>query len=170
IPQTRPASSSSATRAEQAGRASCGRRAGSVTSFWAVCLARYLPSPRSPMRAHLAALVIPGFLVGLLFVTAAAPPAPVPPYKRYLRGADAKRAAELGRLIDAHGREGKIREAAPVARDLAALRARAQGADHWQAVDARVLAQTLARLGGLPAEQQADFSRQEELIGRARQL
>jgi tetratricopeptide (TPR) repeat protein len=80
-----------------------------------------------------------------------------PAFKRVLQGEDAKKAAELEKRIGELEAADNYAEAARAARELAELRARVQGAGHWQAADARRQVQTLEKLAGLPAEQRAGW-------------
>src|SRR5262249_37194434 len=60
----------------------------------------------------------------------------LPPWQSLLKGEDAKKAAELQKEIDQHWEAAKFEEARKAAEALAELRNRAQGADHWEAVNA----------------------------------
>src|SRR5262245_40358556 len=73
-----------------------------------------------------------------------------PLYERMLRGEDEKAAAALQVKIDALERADKYAEAVQAAEELAGLRTRVQGADHWQVQDARIRADTLHLLATLP--------------------
>ena len=85
------------------------------------------------------------WLSGLVLAAVAAEPAQ-PPWQRLLQGEDAKKAAEQERRL-AQGQEaGKFEEALQAAQALAALRGKVQGADHWQAVDARWAVEALGRV------------------------
>jgi CHAT domain-containing protein/Tfp pilus assembly protein PilF len=68
------------------------------------------------------------------------------PWQQLLQGESARQAEEneskLGQLLDA----GNFEQALPVAESLATLRKAEQGADHWQAVDARWKVETIHRL------------------------
>jgi tetratricopeptide (TPR) repeat protein len=81
------------------------------------------------------------------------------PAQRLLRGDDAKQAAQLQARSKELATAGKFAEALQAARELRALRERLQGADHWQAVDARLQIQTLERQAQFDPQQQADFRR-----------
>ena len=71
-----------------------------------------------------------------------------PPWQRLLQGEDAKKAAEQERRL-AQGQEaGKFEDALKAAQALAELRGQVQGADHWQAVEARWAAEALGRVVG----------------------
>src|SRR6516165_67605 len=85
------------------------------------------------------------WLSGLVLAAVAAEPAQ-PPWQRLLQGEDAKKAAEQERRL-AQGQEaGKFEEALKAAQALAELRGKVQGADHWQAVDARWAVEALGRV------------------------
>jgi tetratricopeptide (TPR) repeat protein len=60
-----------------------------------------------------------------------------PPWQRLLQGDDAKKAAEQEKQLEQLQEAGKFADAFKVAEALAELRAKAQGADHWEAVNAR---------------------------------
>jgi tetratricopeptide (TPR) repeat protein len=60
-----------------------------------------------------------------------------PPWQRLLQGADAEQAARLEDQLTAAQQTGKWAEAMRAAEELLELRQKAQGKDHWQAVDAR---------------------------------
>jgi CHAT domain-containing protein/tetratricopeptide (TPR) repeat protein len=81
-----------------------------------------------------------------------------PPWQRVLRGDDAKRVESLEGQITDRERKGEFAEAAAAARDVLAIRLRAQGEDHWQTVDARVKAAAWARVGALPRQSQSDLA------------
>jgi CHAT domain-containing protein/Tfp pilus assembly protein PilF len=108
----------------------------------------------------------PCLLLGLLALTILAPrPAPAqapaqkePPYKRVLIGDDARHVAELEQKVGQLRAAGQFAESVAPAEQLAAIRERAQGADHWEVADARRRAQTLKRLAALPTEEQQAFA------------
>jgi tetratricopeptide (TPR) repeat protein len=60
-----------------------------------------------------------------------------PPWQRLLQGADAKNARELEVRLVQLQEAGQFEEALRVARDLVALREKAQGKDHWESASAR---------------------------------
>jgi tetratricopeptide (TPR) repeat protein len=100
---------------------------------------------------------------------------PVPPYKRRLKGEDAKRADAQEKRIEELCAAGKFAEAVEPAGDVADLRRRAQGQDHWQAQDAARKVQTVRQAAALPAEKRAALAeapalnqRGEELYGRGK--
>jgi hypothetical protein len=58
------------------------------------------------------------------------------PWKRYLPGEDAHKAAELEKKLAQLMEGGQISEALKLARMMVDLRSNRQGANHWQAVNA----------------------------------
>jgi CHAT domain-containing protein/Tfp pilus assembly protein PilF len=94
------------------------------------------------------------WLSGAVVLTAAlAAAAEEPAWKRVLQGEDAQKAEQLQKRIGELEAADKYMEAVPLARELAQLREKSQGAEHWQARDARRRVQTLEQIAGLPAEQ-----------------
>ena len=61
----------------------------------------------------------------------------IPPWKRQLSGEAAAQVAQLQQQIAQLRREGRFAEAIEPAREVAEIRTRLQGADHWQTADAR---------------------------------
>jgi CHAT domain-containing protein/tetratricopeptide (TPR) repeat protein len=76
----------------------------------------------------------------------AAKPSPVPPFRRLLRGEDARRARELKAQLAEQWEAGHFDVALRAAEALAALRERVQGADHWWAVSARWDTEAIRRI------------------------
>jgi CHAT domain-containing protein/Tfp pilus assembly protein PilF len=76
---------------------------------------------------------------------------PAPPPKK-LSEADAKRVAELNKVIDGLYRAGKFAEAVEPARQVVAIAEKALGPDHWGTADARRKVETLRAIAGLPEE------------------
>jgi tetratricopeptide (TPR) repeat protein len=78
--------------------------------------------------------------VGLL-VGADAPPTkptpPKPPWQRLLQGDDARKARQLEERLEQLQSGGQFEDALKAAEELAALRKRLQGEDHWEVVDAQ---------------------------------
>jgi tetratricopeptide (TPR) repeat protein len=110
---------------------------------------------------------------GALFVLVAvalAAGAEEPPWQRQLQGDDAGRAAELGKRLHELWWAGKFTEAVGPAEELLALRQRAQGEDHWQAVDARRRVEMLKRAAALPADEQRQLAEALGLTTRAGNL
>jgi tetratricopeptide (TPR) repeat protein len=84
------------------------------------------------------------------------PPAAKPPWRRLLQGNEARQAAEQEKHLAQLQEAGQFNEALKVAEALAALRAKAQGDDHWQAANARWAVEALRRVlrQGDPASQE----------------
>jgi hypothetical protein len=78
-----------------------------------------------------------------------------PPYERLLQGDDAKTAMALQNKIDALEEADKYDETVQAAEELAVLRTRVQGADHWQVLDARIQVSTLRTIRALPPAERA---------------
>jgi tetratricopeptide (TPR) repeat protein len=93
-----------------------------------------------------------------------------PPFQRLLRGGDAEQAAKLKARIDDLTAAGKFAEAVPAAKELLTLRQRLQGADHWEAVDARQQIRTLECRVEFTPEQQADYRRASAARREAQEL
>src|SRR5262249_55955611 len=102
----------------------------------------------TPMRTLQMALVV--CLVGTVWADDPPPEKSKPPYERMLRGEDGKTAAALEKKIAVLERADQYDAAVQAAEELAALRARVQGADHWQVLNARIKASTLRAVGALP--------------------
>jgi tetratricopeptide (TPR) repeat protein len=79
---------------------------------------------------------------------AKAPPPAKPPWQRLLRGDDARKAAEQEKRLTEWQEAVRFAEALQAAQAMAELRGRVQGADHWQAVDARWEVEALGRVVG----------------------
>jgi CHAT domain-containing protein/Tfp pilus assembly protein PilF len=75
-----------------------------------------------------------------------------PPWKRQLSGEAASRVAKLEQQIAQLKREGRFGEAIEPAREVAEIRKRLQGADHWEAGDARRAVEDLQKIAALPEE------------------
>jgi tetratricopeptide (TPR) repeat protein len=86
-------------------------------------------------------------------------PAPKPPWQRLLQGDDAKNAAEQEKKLEQLQEAGQFAEALKVAESLAELRAKAQGADHWEAVNARFEVEAIRRVLKAKKEEQKNYSR-----------
>src|SRR5262245_3595986 len=91
----------------------------------------------------------------------------IPPWKRPLSGEAAARVAKLEQQIDQLRKEGRFAEAIAPAREVAEIRTRLQGADHWQAADARRALEDLRQLAALPEEGRKAMAPVEELDQRA---
>jgi CHAT domain-containing protein/tetratricopeptide (TPR) repeat protein len=134
------------------------------------------------MRTVRLAMALAGVLclIGLLSAPRlAAQPVPLPkqesqagkpPWQRLLQGADARRVAELDKKVVALWQVGRFAQGQAAEREIAAIRARVQGADHWQTADARRLAEMLGRAARLPAAAQAEFARLPQLDADAADL
>jgi tetratricopeptide (TPR) repeat protein len=96
------------------------------------------------------------WLVGLLPVLAGmtlraeepakAPPRDKPAWQRLLQGEDARKAAEQENQLLKLQEKGEFENALKVAEALAELRAKKQGADHWEAVNAHWQVEALRRV------------------------
>jgi hypothetical protein len=119
------------------------------------------PQMETLMRTVLLAVLV------LLVGTACAddPPAPdktKPPYERLLTGEDDKTAAALDKRIAELTKDDMYAEAVKAAEELAALRAKVQGEDHWQTHDARLRVSTLKRVETLPAAERQNVREANE--------
>src|SRR5262249_13132658 len=76
----------------------------------------------------------------------------IPPWKRPLSGEAASQVEKLEQRIAQLQREGRFAEAIGPAGEVAAIRTRLQGADHWQAVDARRAVDDLRKIAALPED------------------
>jgi hypothetical protein len=93
-----------------------------------------------------------------------------PPWQRLLQGADADKAEELQKHLDAQLAAGKLDDAVRSAEESARLRQARQGKDHWQAVDARLTVEALRlALRSTPADRE-EFLKSFQLAGRAAAL
>jgi hypothetical protein len=105
-----------------------------------------------PMRAVLTALPLTVLLLPP-FLRADEPEKKAdtkPPYLRLLQGDDARKAAELEKRIAELEAAGRYNEAIRAAEELLAFRQEAQGKDHWQALDASWIVETLRTLSVMP--------------------
>ena len=110
--------------------------------------------------------VLAGLIVGLGLAEfsfadepAKTPASVKPPWQRLLQGEDARTAAAQTRQLVPLRTAGKFEEALKVAQALAELRSKAQGADHWEAVDACWGVQALRRLLRQNERGRADYVR-----------
>jgi tetratricopeptide (TPR) repeat protein len=104
-------------------------------------------------------LCVLGCLVGLPAAAAAgAEPPAKPPWQRLLQGDDARKAEDLEQRLGSLQEAGKFEEALPVARQLAQLRGRLQGADHWQAVSARQAVEAVRRALRQPRDGRQEYA------------
>jgi tetratricopeptide (TPR) repeat protein len=113
---------------------------------------------------------VPLLILTVGLARAAAPPAATPPYRRLLQGADARRAADLEKQIAALSVAGKFAAARSAAEQVVRLRARVQGASHWQTGDARRRVEVLAKVARAQAERRKAFAALAELEEQARRL
>jgi tetratricopeptide (TPR) repeat protein len=91
----------------------------------------------------------------------------IPAWKRPLSGEAAAQVEKLEQQIDQLRRAGRFAEAIAPAREVAEIRTRLQGADHWQAADARRAVDDLRQLAALPDEGRKAMAPVEELDQRA---
>jgi Flp pilus assembly protein TadD len=108
--------------------------------------------------------------LGLAFTAGLGSGADDPPWKRVLKGDDARKATELERRLDEFEEAGKFAEAHTPARELLALRERVQGAGHWQTQDARRLVETLQQIAGKPVDLQKALVLATKQTAEAEQL
>ena len=94
--------------------------------------------------------------------------ASTPPWRRNLTGADAARAQEAGssRSSNSIERGDSATRSGPPA-SSAELRARVQGADHWQAADARRDVDDLRTIAALPEEGRKAMATVGDLVDKA---
>src|SRR5262249_34159750 len=76
----------------------------------------------------------------------------IPPWKRPLSGEATSQVAKLEERIDQLRRAGRFAEAIEPAREVVEIRTRLQGADHWQAADARRAVDDLRRIATFSEE------------------
>src|SRR5262245_61493392 len=92
------------------------------------------------------------------------------PLQRLLQGDDARKARELQKRVEELAEADKYADALAAAKDLLALRERLQGAEYWEAMDARLQTKTLERRSAFNAQQQAEFRRFQKALGDANDL
>jgi tetratricopeptide (TPR) repeat protein len=80
------------------------------------------------------------------------------PWQRLLQGGEATRAGELARSVETAWQAGKLDDALRSAEELLELRQKAQGKDHWQAVDARWQVEALRAAGRQGKEEQQEYA------------
>jgi tetratricopeptide (TPR) repeat protein len=98
------------------------------------------------------------------------PPPIKPPWQRLLQGEDARKADALHERVFESLEGAQFTRALQAARELSELRERAQGKDHWQAVDARWQVEALRRVVGKDKKSQADYAEVFRLLNEARTL
>jgi hypothetical protein len=76
-----------------------------------------------------------------------------------LQGDDAKKAAEQEKKLDQLQEAAQFAKALKVAETLAELRTKVQGADHWQAINARMTCEAVRRVLKANDAEQKSFSR-----------
>jgi tetratricopeptide (TPR) repeat protein len=136
------------------------------------------PGGRSMEASHGEETHIPWF--GLLFLvidpsvlgqTPTPPPGqPATPGLVKLTGADAKRAEELDKTIDAALKADRWDEAIVKTRELLALRAKVQGPKHFETVDAQRALRALRRVAPMPKEVRAAYGSANSLNEEALKL
>ncbi len=82
-----------------------------------------------------------------------------PQWQRLLQGQDANKAAEQEKQLLQLVQAGQWTEAIKVAEKLLDLRTRVQGADHWQAINARLDVDTIRRMLRSKKEEQQSYRR-----------
>jgi tetratricopeptide (TPR) repeat protein len=82
-----------------------------------------------------------------------------PQWQRLLQGGDAKKAAEQEKKLAQLQEAGQFAEALKIAEALTELRAKVQGADHWEAVNARFAVEAVRRVQKAKKEEQQGYSR-----------
>src|SRR5262249_28254426 len=93
-----------------------------------------------------------------------------PPWKRALKGEDAKKAEQLEKKIAQFKEAGKFAEAIAPAREALAIRIRAQGPEHWQTADAKRQLETLWLIAARSRDLQNEFSKLAKLEADADRL
>ena len=124
--------------------------------------------------------ILPAILLGLMSGTVGlaqgpGPPGPsgsdqpasTPPWKRYLAGENAAQVRRLAQQRFELFRAGKYREAIEPASEAAEIRTRLQGADHWQAADARRIVDDLRMVAALPEEGRKAIATVPDLLEKA---
>jgi tetratricopeptide (TPR) repeat protein len=111
-----------------------------------------------------------GLLLAVMLVGGIPARAEEPPYQRLLQGDDARKAAALQRQADRLGAAGKFEEAVKPAEELLALRKRVQGQEHWEAMDAARLVESLRLTAALPETKRTALAEIGAVTGKARSL
>ena len=109
-------------------------------------------------------------LAGVLIVTAEPWLQDVPPYQRLLKDDDAKKVEALEGELAELRRAGKFGEAIRPAEQIVQIRTRVQGADHWQAADARGALELCRLLRDRPVKDQDDYASSFRLMREASEL
>ncbi len=76
------------------------------------------------------------------------------------RGRDAGRVASLDRLTRERQDKAQFGEAAQSAREILEIRRRVQGEKHWETIDTKIWAETMARAATLPRDDQMKLAAQ----------
>ena len=121
------------------------------------CISESLDDTRSPPRWEVLLFLVTWTVSFTLGTAAFGQPNPgqtssTPPWKRQLSGEAASRVQELEHQIAQLQSEGRFSDAIAPAREAAEIRTRLQGADHWQAADARRAVDDLRKIAALPEE------------------
>ncbi len=82
-----------------------------------------------------------------------------PPWQRMLQGQDATKAAEQEKKLMELAEVGMFAEALKIAETLVELRTKVQGADHWQAVNARFASEAIRRVQKAKKGEQQGYTR-----------
>ncbi len=113
------------------------------------------------MKRHMSSLVLGLCVIACAYSQQAGtePPAngPLPPYERLLEGDDARRAEELQRQIDTLADADDYLGAIAAAEELLTLRVKAQGADHYEAVNAKHVLTVLGKVAVLEAAKRREW-------------
>jgi tetratricopeptide (TPR) repeat protein len=100
-----------------------------------------------------------GLLISLAALGPADEPAAAkPPWQRMLQGDDARKAQTLEEHLQGLQEAGKFEAALAVAEELAALRRRVQGTDHWQAGSAQQSVEALRKASRTGKEERAEYA------------
>jgi hypothetical protein len=91
----------------------------------------------------------------------------IPPWKRPLSSEPAAQVAKLEQQIAQLRRAGQFAEAIEPAREVGEIRTRLQGADHWQAADARRAVGDLRQIAALHEEGRKAMASAGELVQKA---
>lgn len=106
--------------------------------------------------------------VGVVLLTAvAAQAAAPPPLWRELTVQEKKEVEALEERLHRHAAAGEFEQAAQVAEKIAAYRSGRQGAEHWEAIEARFEVEEWQRLARVPAQARPSVLRARDLnLGR----
>jgi len=98
------------------------------------------------------------------------PPDSRPPWQRLLGPQEQQQAVRLQKQINSAWEEQKWDLVVQAAEELVGLRDKAQGAEHWQVVNARAELQTWRRLAGGKPEEQQGYVRAAQQTSQAQAL